>query len=73
MVSKIKTYPVFTKAERGFWDEKMGKNFIKAGNFRKTNKDRIKFGQYKSLDLPLFLFVFNNELSKYLFLFNLRL
>ena len=43
MEPKIKTYPVFTKTERGFWDEKMGKNFIKAGNFRKTNKDRIKF------------------------------
>ena len=43
MVSKLKTYPVFTKTEREFWDEKMGKNYIKAGNLRKTNKDRIKF------------------------------
>ena len=43
MASKVKTYPVFNKAERENWEDQMGKNYLKAGNLRKTNKDRIKF------------------------------
>ena len=43
MVTKLKTYPVFNKAERENWEDQMGKNYLKAGNLRKTSKDRIKF------------------------------
>ena len=43
MTSKLKTYPVFTKTERENWDEKMGKNYLQAGNFRKTTKDKIQY------------------------------
>ena len=43
MESKVKTYPVFNKAERENWEDQMGKNYLKAGNLRKTNKDRVKF------------------------------
>ena len=43
MASKLKTYPVFTKTEREDWDEKMGKNYLQAGNFRKATKDKIQY------------------------------
>ena len=43
MASKVKTYPVFNKAERENCEDQMGKNYLKAGNLRKTSKDRIKF------------------------------
>ena len=43
MSPKVKTYPVFSKAERENWEVQMGKNYLKAGNLRKTVKDRIKF------------------------------
>ena len=43
MVTKLKTYPVFNKAERENWEEQMGKQYLKAGNLRKTSKNRIKF------------------------------
>ena len=43
MESKVKTYRVFNKTERQNWEDQMGKNYLKAGNLRKTNKDRIKF------------------------------
>ena len=39
----LKTYPVLTKEERQDWDKKMGRNYLSAGNFRKTNKERIPF------------------------------
>ena len=43
MVSKLKTYPVFNKAEREKWEDQMGKQYLKAGNLRKTSKDRVNF------------------------------
>ena len=39
----LKTYPALTKEERRDWDKKMGRNYLSAGNFRKTNKERIPF------------------------------